>query len=269
MAAGGNFVAPLFRQGVAGNQDGGHVDALPTYQPPRELGADARYPLALVCPKPHAFMNSQYGNMAKQLAAAGRAVRARSTAPTPPARGIAAGDAVRVFNDRGEVCATARVTDDVAPGSRPVADGSMAGSRSTAGFGVNALTSTRYADIGRAPTFSDTAVAGRARSRRSDLSFGTGPNGPVPKDRTGDQAPPGSRVTSIGSKSAPVVSTPSPSRAMRRLDDVVRVGAVGRRRGEHRRALEVRRVLGDLDRAVPRRLVDEADAVLAPARSAC
>ena len=50
-----------------GNQDGGHVDALPTYQPPRELGADARYPLALVCPKPHAFMNSQYGNMAKQL----------------------------------------------------------------------------------------------------------------------------------------------------------------------------------------------------------
>ena len=26
------------------------------------------------------------------------------------------------------------------------------------GFGVNVLTSTRYADIGRAPTFSDTAV---------------------------------------------------------------------------------------------------------------
>jgi hypothetical protein len=32
--------------GVPGNQDGSHVDALPTYHPPRELGAGARFPLS-------------------------------------------------------------------------------------------------------------------------------------------------------------------------------------------------------------------------------
>ncbi len=156
MAAGGNFVAPLFRQGVAGNQDGGHVDALPTYQPPRELGADARYPLALVCPKPHAFMNSQYGNMAKQLQLQGVQWCAIHPADAA-ARGIAAGDRVRVFNDRGEIHATARITDDVAPGVVLSPMGQWPG-EVDGGFGVNVLTSTRYADIGRAPTFSDTAV---------------------------------------------------------------------------------------------------------------
>ena len=73
------------------------------------------------------------------------------------ARGIAAGDSVRVFNDRGEVLARAQVTDDVAPGVVLSPMGQWPG-RVDGGFGVNALTSTRYADIGRAPTFSDTAV---------------------------------------------------------------------------------------------------------------
>ena len=156
MAAGGNFVAPLFRQGVPGNQDGGHVDALPTYQPPRELGADPRYPLALVCPKPHAFMNSQYGNMAKQLHQQGEQWCSIHSVDAS-ARSIATGDAVRMFNDRGEIFATAKVTDDVAAGVVLSPMGQWP-DRVDGGFGVNALTSTRYADIGRAPTFSDTAV---------------------------------------------------------------------------------------------------------------
>ena len=42
MAAGGNFVAPLFRQGVPGNQDGSPLDTLPTYHPPEEIGVDPR-----------------------------------------------------------------------------------------------------------------------------------------------------------------------------------------------------------------------------------
>ena len=149
---------PCSARACAGNQDGGHVDALPTYQPPRELGADARYPLALVCPKPHAFMNSQYGNMAKQAPAAGRPVvrdpqrrRRRPGASRPATR-------VRMFNDRGEILATARVTDDVAPGVVLSPMGQWPGRGRRRASASTRLTSTRYADIGRAPTFSDTAV---------------------------------------------------------------------------------------------------------------
>ncbi|MDH4279395.1 MAG: molybdopterin-dependent oxidoreductase, partial [Acidimicrobiia bacterium] len=158
MAAGGNFVAPLFRQGIPGNQDGGEVAALPTYQPPTETGAGdgGTFPLSLISPKAHAFMNSQYGNMDKQLGQQGpQACRIHPV--DAEARGITDRSLVRVFNDRSELQAMARVTDSVMPGvvSMPM------GHWSSPEYGeatVNALNSDRYADIGRAPTFSDTAV---------------------------------------------------------------------------------------------------------------
>ena len=157
MAAGGNFVAPAVPPGRAGQpgrrtrRRAADVPAAP------ELGADPRYPLALVCPKPHAFMNSQYGNMAKQLHQQGEQWCSihRVDAAGPRHRD---GDAVRVFNDRGEIRAAARVTDDVAAGVVAVTRWVTGRIGSTAVSAVNALTSTSYADIGRAPTFSDTAV---------------------------------------------------------------------------------------------------------------
>ncbi len=156
MAAGGNFVAPLFRQGIPGNQDGSPVDALPTWRPPVEVGADARFPLALISPKSHAFLNSQYGNMDRQLDQQGPP-RLALHPDDAASRGIAHGDRVRVFNDRGAVLAVARVTDQVAAGVAAMPMGHWA-SGSEGGLSVNALNATRYADIGRAPTFSDTAV---------------------------------------------------------------------------------------------------------------
>lgn len=155
MAAGGNFVAPLFRQGLMGNQDGSAVDALPTYHPPQELGADDRYPLALLSPKSHAFLNSQYSNMDKQLTQQG-SQWCRINPDDAAGRGIEDGMAVRVFNGRASISATARVSTDVAAGVVLMPMGhwpSLEG-----GLAVNALNSTRYADIGRAPTFNDTAV---------------------------------------------------------------------------------------------------------------
>jgi anaerobic selenocysteine-containing dehydrogenase len=161
MAAGGNFVAPLFRQGIAGQQDGGPLDELPTYHPPQELGADPRYPLALVSPKAHAFLNSQYGNMDKQLQQQGPQ-RCLLHPTDAAARSIRDGDPVRVFNDRASIAAVARVTDQVGAGVVAVPMGHWQ-SNSDGGLAVNALNSTRYADIGRAPTFSDTAVDVAAR----------------------------------------------------------------------------------------------------------
>ena len=77
--------------------------------------------------------------------------------PSGAARGIADRSLVRVFNDRSSVSAIARVGSDVAPGVVLMPMGHWP-SGSTNGLAVNALNSTRYADIGRAPTFSDTAV---------------------------------------------------------------------------------------------------------------
>lgn len=156
MAAGGNFVAPLFRQGIPGNQDGGPVDALPTYHPPAEIGADERYPLAMVSPKAHAFLNSQYANMDKQLTQQGPQT-CRLNPDDAAARGITDRSPVRVFNGRASITALARVGTDVAPGVVLMPMGHWP-SGSPDGLAVNALNSTRYADIGRAPTFSDTAV---------------------------------------------------------------------------------------------------------------
>jgi anaerobic selenocysteine-containing dehydrogenase len=156
MAAGGNFVAPLFRQGIPGNQDGGPVDALPTYHPPQEVGSDERYPLALISPKAHAFLNSQYANMDKQLTQQGPQT-CRLNPADAAARGITDRSPVRVFNARASVTALARVGTDVAAGVVLMPMGHWP-SASPDGVAVNALNSTRYADIGRAPTFSDTAV---------------------------------------------------------------------------------------------------------------
>ena len=76
ITGGGNFVVPLFRQGYNGDQDGTPVDALPHYIPPNEnpLTTPAlakRYPLSLITPKSHAFLNSNYGNLPAQTAQAG------------------------------------------------------------------------------------------------------------------------------------------------------------------------------------------------------
>ena len=155
MAAGGNFVAPLFRQGTMADQDGSPVEALPTYTPPSEIQSGT-YPLALISPKAHAFLNSQYGNMDKQLDLQGQ-----QTVTLHPddasSRGVSAGDSVRVFNDRGTIQAEVKVSEDVRPGVAIMPVGHWP-SRSDGGLTVNALTNTAYADIGRAPTFSDTAV---------------------------------------------------------------------------------------------------------------
>ena len=73
------------------------------------------------------------------------------------ARGIAEGERVRVFNDRGELELVARVTDRARPGvvvGLSIWWKKFARDRKNA----NELTSQRLTDIGRAPTFYDCLV---------------------------------------------------------------------------------------------------------------
>lgn len=161
MAAGGNFVLPLFRQGSNEFQDGTAVDPLPGYIAPNEAPATntalaRKYPLNVLSPKSHAFLNSCYGNLPQQLHHAGQQKVIINPADAL-ARNVGDGSPVRIFNDRGSFEAVAEVSDAVMPGV-VVAPLGYWRETSRAEATVNALNPFAYADLGRAPTFSDSLV---------------------------------------------------------------------------------------------------------------
>jgi anaerobic selenocysteine-containing dehydrogenase len=153
---GGDWVLPMFREGHEGDQPGTPVDPLPAWSPPAEA-PDERFPLALLSPKAHGFLNSTYGNADRQL----RLMQATQQVILHPddavARSIADGQVVRVVSAHGELAAQAQVSADVARGVVVCPMGYWHGS-SPNGATVNAVTPNRFADLGHAPTFSDARV---------------------------------------------------------------------------------------------------------------
>jgi anaerobic selenocysteine-containing dehydrogenase len=137
------------------------LDPLPAYIAPYESAASnpelaKRYPLAMISPPARNFLNSTFVNV-KSL---------RSTEGEPhldihpddcASRGIADGDMVRIFNDRGSFIAKARVTDKARVG---LVVGLSVWWKKLAKDGKNAneVTSQQLTDMGRAPTFYDTLV---------------------------------------------------------------------------------------------------------------
>ena len=72
LASAGNVVAPPLRQMYAQNQGGEFVDPLPGYVPCRESAATnpalaRQYPLNIISPKSHGFLNSCYANEAHKI----------------------------------------------------------------------------------------------------------------------------------------------------------------------------------------------------------
>lgn len=161
MAARGNFVLPLFRQGSTIFEPGDAVDPLPTFIAPRESAQTnpalaARYPLSIISPKSHAFLNSSYANMPRQRRVAGEPGVTMHPGDAA-ARGIAEAAVVRVFNDRGSFKARAHLSDAVRPGV-VVAPLGYWRKFSRSNGTVSAVNSSVLADLGNAPTFSDNLV---------------------------------------------------------------------------------------------------------------
>jgi anaerobic selenocysteine-containing dehydrogenase len=154
-AEAGNFVVPLFRQGSNEFQPGGVVDPLPHYVTPNET-ADGGYRLNLISPKSHAYLNSSAGDQPAQ-----KRVQGESTVTIHPQdateREIVDGQYVRVFNDRGQFVAVARVSDTIAAGVVMSPMGAWAKNAKDQRT-VNAVNPFRFADLGNAPTFSDARV---------------------------------------------------------------------------------------------------------------
>ncbi len=159
IAAGGNFVAPPFRQMYEHLQGAEPLDALPDYVPSRESPASnpalaRRYPLNIVSPKSHGFLNSCYANMTQKIRGQGEQFVMVSPADAA-ARGITEGDVVRVFNDRGAFEAVAQITADVNPG---VVVATLGYWRQLNRGTVNVVSSAEFANMGHAPSFSDNLV---------------------------------------------------------------------------------------------------------------
>lgn len=154
LEATGNFVVNLFRQLSDDHQPGTPVDPLPHYVAPRETGEV--HPLNLLSPKPHAYLNSSAGDQQMQ-----KRVQGEQTLTIHPqdaeARGIVDGRYVAVHNDRGRFVALAHVSDEVAPGVVVCPMGTWP-KNAKDGNTVGAVNPFRFADLGNAPTFSDTRV---------------------------------------------------------------------------------------------------------------
>jgi anaerobic selenocysteine-containing dehydrogenase len=142
------FSERLARQGQDGLPD--HV---PNYE---AAGSSKRYPLAMISPPARNFLNSSFVNVQSLRDIEGEPLL-EMHAQDAEARGIADGQVVRVFNDRGEYRCRASVSRRARPG---VVNGLGVWWRKLGldGTNVNELTSQRLTDMGRAPVFYDCLV---------------------------------------------------------------------------------------------------------------
>ena len=110
-----------------------------------------RYPLALISPATARTISSTFGQLAREPAALelhpGDAL----------VRGIAGGDAVRVWNDLGEVRVAARLNPDLRPGVACLPKG-LWGRGTLSGTTANALAPDTLADLGGGACFNDARV---------------------------------------------------------------------------------------------------------------
>jgi len=135
------------------------IDPLPFYNPPAEVADDGlakRFPLAFLSPPARHFLNSTFANLAR-FREFEREPHLDMHPQDAAARGIRDGDAVRVYNDRGEYRLRARVNGKPRPGV-VVAPSVWWKKFAPDGRNANNVTSQRVSDLGGGATFYDCRV---------------------------------------------------------------------------------------------------------------
>jgi len=134
------------------------LDPLPAFVAPTESRWNkGKYPLELLGRKNDNYMNSTFANLDGHRKMETRTAQRLEMHPQDAqARGVADGDSVRVFNDRGSLTLTALVNGSVPAGV--VAARLDWAKLHPEGNNINALTSERLTDLGRAATFYSTLV---------------------------------------------------------------------------------------------------------------
>lgn len=150
-AAGGPFVLPLFREGYTAEVEPRPLDPVPDWVPPEY---DPRFPLTLLTPKAHAFLNSQYASHVRQATIEGPP-KVMVNAGDAAYRDIRTGDPVWVHNDTGIFEAEATVRDDVVAGTLISIYGYWRTGPRTA---LNACTPADLNEMGNGPSLSECRV---------------------------------------------------------------------------------------------------------------
>jgi anaerobic selenocysteine-containing dehydrogenase len=135
------------------------IDPRPHYDPPAEFSDDRlaeRFPLAMITPKTHLFLNSTFANQKRQHGAQPEPYVVVHPQDAEP-RSLTDGARARIFNDRGSFVCRAQVSDDARPGVVVAPMGWWSGDYE-GGVGAQATTSQRLTAVGAAPTFNDNRV---------------------------------------------------------------------------------------------------------------
>ncbi len=137
------------------------LDPLPTFIPPAESVQTSpelaqKFPLALISPPAHNFLNSSFANLPSFLKSE-KEPWLDIHPDDAGVRGITDGDYVRIFNDRGAFSARARVSDKARNGV-VVALSIWWKMLTRDGSNANDVTSQRLTDLGSGATFYDALV---------------------------------------------------------------------------------------------------------------
>lgn len=142
-----------------GFQPGQDLDPLPDYLASRESATTnpelaKKYPLSIISPKSHAFLNSCYGNVEEKIKIQGEQFVMIHPADANK-RGVKEGTKVKVFNDRGAFEGVARVSTDVNAG---IVVASLGYWRQLNNGTVNCISLAEFGDMGNSASFSDNLV---------------------------------------------------------------------------------------------------------------
>tara|TARA_Y100000741_G_scaffold103371_3_gene77094 strand:+ start:23255 stop:25384 length:2130 start_codon:yes stop_codon:yes gene_type:complete len=154
-----NFVAGPFRQMYEGFQPGEDIPELPDYVASKETSSAnpelaKKYPLNILAPKSHGFINSSYANIANKLNKQGEQFVLINKSDAMD-RGVNEGEKVTVFNDRGAFEAVAKITSDVNKG---IVVATLGYWRQLNNGTVNSISSNAFGDMGNSPTSHDCLV---------------------------------------------------------------------------------------------------------------
>ena len=164
----GTVLRPSFPIGTPGRWTG--LDPLPSYIPPyeseeRDPDLVRRFPLTLLSPPAHTFLNSTFVNVTSLRRVAGKPTL--DIHPDDAAvRSIAAGQRVEIFNARGAFTAEAVITDRVRPGVVS-APSIWWGKLTSDDTNANETTSQRLTDLGQGATFYDNQVQVRVGAEKA------------------------------------------------------------------------------------------------------
>jgi anaerobic selenocysteine-containing dehydrogenase len=146
-----------YEQGSSFTDDGLlHFDPVPEYIAPKDA-VNAEFPLKLMTPPAHHFLNSTYGELSKLRQLEANQPQAMIH-PLDAARyNVGHGNQVRLLSKQGSLVRQAKITEATTQGV-VIVEGTWWGKHAPDGLGINTLTSQAVNDIGAGSIFHNTPI---------------------------------------------------------------------------------------------------------------